>query len=364
MARQEQQQRRNSKSSSSISGRQHQQRQLQLQLPPSFTAILRHFWHEIRWCFAVWFLALEAGWWHGRSSSSAGTARAAAAASADDSTSSGSCSCSCLRSSLLWCFPVRDPRFCSSQQAASTIYSLRFSRMYSLGFPRILWDFRRHVRHFFAAILRHFWHEIRWCFAVSSEFRKRCLAVGFSPWRLVDGTAGAAAAQEQQEQQHQRTTAPAAAAAAAAASVLHYYGVSLSGTHVFAAASRQPVLYSTLRFSRTYSLGFSRISEDTLGTFLLGFGAIFGTKLGGVLLFRVSFEKDVWLLVSRLGGWLMARQEQQQRRNSKSSSISGRQHQQRQLQLQLPPSFTTMVFPCPGPTFLQQPAGSQYYTVL
>ena len=115
-----------------------------------------------------------------------------------------------------------------------------------------------------------------------------------------------------------------------------------------------------------YSLGFSRISEDTLGTFLLRFCAIFGTKLGGVLLFRVSFEKDVWLLVSRLGGWLMARQEQQQRRNSKSSSssISGRQHQQRQLQLQLPPSFTAMVFPCPGPTFLQQPAGSQYYTVL
>ena len=58
MARQEQQQRRNSKSSSSISGRQHQQRQLQLQLPPSFTAMV---------------------------------------------------------------FPVRDPRFCSSQQAASTI---------------------------------------------------------------------------------------------------------------------------------------------------------------------------------------------------------------------------------------------------
>ena len=111
-----------------------------------------------------------------------------------------------------------------------------------------------------------------------------------------------------------------------------------------------------------YSLGFSRISEDTLGSFLLRFCVIFGTKLGGVLLFRVSFEKDVWLLVSRLGGWLMARQEQQQRRNSKSSSsISGRQHQQRQLQLQLPPSFTAMVFPCPGPTFLQQPAGSQYY---
>ena len=92
-----------------------------------------------------------------------------------------------------------------------------------------------------------------------SEFRKRCLAVGFLPWRLVHGTAGAAAAQEQQEQQqqHQRTTAPAAAAAAAAATQQQEQqeqqsssrnnrpndGVSLSGTHVFAAASRQPVVY-------------------------------------------------------------------------------------------------------------------------
>ena len=28
-------------------------------------------------------------------------------------------------------------------------------------------------------ILRHFRHEIRWCFAVSAVFRKRCLAAGF-----------------------------------------------------------------------------------------------------------------------------------------------------------------------------------------
>ena len=88
-----------------------------------------------------------------------------------------------------------------------------------------------------------------------SEFRKRCLAVGFLPWRLVHGTAGAAAAQEQQEQQqHQRTTAPAAAAAAATQQQEQQEqqsssrnnrpndGVSLSGTHVFAAASRQPVV--------------------------------------------------------------------------------------------------------------------------
>jgi hypothetical protein len=31
-----------------------------------------------------------------------------------------------------------------------------------------------------------------------------------------------------------------------------------------------------------------------------------------VLLFRVGFGKNVWLLVSCLGGWFMARQEQQQ----------------------------------------------------
>ena len=247
MARQEQQQRRNSKSSSSssISGRQHQQRQLQLQLPPSFTAMV---------------------------------------------------------------FPCPGPTFLQQPAGSQyyTIYSLRFSRMYSLGFSRISEDTlgtfllrfgaifgtklggvllfrvsfekdvwllvsrlggwlmarqeqqqrrnskssssisgRQHQQRqlqlppSFTAILRHFWHEIRWCFAVSSEFRKRCLAVGFSPWRLVDGTAGAAAAQEQQEQQqqqHQRTTAPAAAAAAA--SVLHCYGVSLSGTHVFCSSQQ------------------------------------------------------------------------------------------------------------------------------
>ena len=90
-----------------------------------------------------------------------------------------------------------------------------------------------------------------------SEFRKRCLAVGFLPWRLVHGTAGAAAAQEQQEQQqqHQRKTAPAAAAAAATQQQEQQEqqsssrnnrpsdGVSLSGTHIFVAASRQPVVY-------------------------------------------------------------------------------------------------------------------------
>ena len=37
-------------------------------------------------------------------------------------------------------------------------------------------------------ILRHFWHEIRWCFAVSSGFQKGCLAVAFLLSTLVDGS--------------------------------------------------------------------------------------------------------------------------------------------------------------------------------
>ena len=81
------------------------------------------------------------------------------------------------------------------------------------------------------------------------------------------------------------------------------YGVSLSWTHVFVAGRRQPVLYSTLSFSGTYSLGFPRILQDFRRHVRHFFVAIlrhFGTKLGGVLLFRVSFEQDVWLLVSRL----------------------------------------------------------------
>ena len=203
-----------------------------------------------------WFLALEAGWWHGRSSSSAGTARAAAAASADDSTGSGSCSCSCLRPSLRFCaifgtklggvllFRVsfeKDVWLLMARQEQQQRRNSKSSSSSISGRQHQQRQLQLQLPPSFTAILRHFWHEIRWCFAVSSEFRKRCLAVGFSPWRLVDGTAGAAAAQEQQEQQqqHQRTTAPAAAAA----SVLHCYGVSLSGTHVCVAASRQPVLY-------------------------------------------------------------------------------------------------------------------------
>ena len=60
---------------------------------------------------------------------------------------------------------------------------------------------------------------------------------------------------------------------------------------------------------------------------------IFGTKFGGVLLFRVGFEKNVWLLVSCLGGWFLARQQQQHQQMRAPASPPPEQQQQ-QMQLQ------------------------------
>ena len=50
------------------------------------------------------------------------------------------------------------------------------------------------------------------------------------------------------------------------------------------------------------------------------FRVIFGTKLGGVLLFRVGFKKNVWL-------WFLALEAGSWHGRSSSSSISRRQHQ-------------------------------------
>ena len=44
----------------------------------------------------------------------------------------------------------------------------------------------------------------------------------------------------------------------------------------------------------------------TLGPFLGFLCYVLGTKLGGVLLFRMCFEKGVWLFVSCFGGCLIA----------------------------------------------------------
>ena len=57
---------------------------------------------------------------------------------------------------------------------------------------------------------------------------------------------------------------------------------------------------------------YSRVSEVTLGPFLGFLCYVLGTKLGGVLLFRMCFEKGVWLFVSCFGGCLIAAAPQQQ----------------------------------------------------
>ena len=51
---------------------------------------------------------------------------------------------------------------------------------------------------------------------------------------------------------------------------------------------------------------YSRVSEVTLSPFLGFLCYVLGTKLGGVLLFRMCFEKGVWLFVSCFGSCLIA----------------------------------------------------------
>ena len=100
------------------------------------------------------------------------------------------------------------------------------------------------------------------------------------------------------------------ATATAAAAVL-FFGCKLwepSGQQQAAAGSgRQP---AKLQF-------YSRVSEVTLGPFLGFLCYVLGTKLGGVLLFRMCFEKGVWLFVSCFGGCLIAAAAQQHHSSSR-----------------------------------------------
>ena len=81
--------------------------------------LLRHFRHEIRWCFGFGYLSKKvSGCW-----------------------------------------------FLALEAAAG----VRISSRSSCG------TFRPPGNLLLRRILRHFWHEIRWCFAVSAVFRKRCL---------------------------------------------------------------------------------------------------------------------------------------------------------------------------------------------
>ena len=96
-------------------------------------------------------------------------------------------------------------------------------------------------------ILRHFRHEIRWRFAVSAVFGKRCLAAAFL---LI----------YRQQQQ-----------------------------------SKLEIKIRQNWISSRIPEGAFRPPRNLLLRLIL---RLFGTKLGGVLLFRLCFKTGVWLLVS------------------------------------------------------------------
>ena len=99
-------------------------------------------------------------------------------------------------------------------------------------------------------ILRHFRHEIRWCFAVSAVFRKRCVAAGFFLF-------------------------------------------------IRRSNSNQNWRKSKLRQNWISIVGFQKGRFGLRGTCYCDcFCVIFGTKLGSVLLFWLCFKKGVWLLLS------------------------------------------------------------------
>ena len=97
-------------------------------------------------------------------------------------------------------------------------------------------------------ILHNFRHEVRWCFTVSAVFQKRCLAAAFL---LI----------YRQQQQSKLEI-----------KILDKIG---------------------------FLVGFQKGRFGLRGTcYCDRFCVIFGTKLGGVLLFRLCFKKGVWLLLS------------------------------------------------------------------
>ena len=144
--------------------------------------ILRHFWHEIRWCFAV-----SSGFQKG-----------------------------CLAVAFLLSTLVDGS---SSRSSSSTRSSSSSSSQNWISSKISEGTFRPPRSVLLQLILHHFWREIGWCFAVSSGFRKGCLAVVFL---LLAAAAAAAAAVTSSQQQllvsSFRGLLIAAAAAAAAGS--------------------------------------------------------------------------------------------------------------------------------------------------
>ena len=93
------------------------------------------------------------------------------------------------------------------------------------------------------------------------------------------------------------------------------------GSSSSSSSSRQRQAAAKLQF-------YSRVSEVTLGPFLGFLCYVLGTKLGGVLLFRMCFEKGVWLFVSCFGGCLIAAAPQQQQQPPAAAPAAGSSKEQ------------------------------------
>ena len=116
------------------------------------------------------------------------------------------------------------------------------------------------------------------------------------------------------QQQHQQQAAAGSSRQAAAGSRRQLQAAAGSSRH----QQRQRQAAAKFQF-------YSMVSEVTLGPFLALLCYVLDMKLGGVLLFRMCFEKGVWLFVSCFGGCLIAAAPQQ---HHSSSSSHQQQHQQ------------------------------------
>ena len=168
-------------------------------------------------------------------------------------------------------------------------------------------------------------------------FRKGCLAVCFLLWRLFDcsSTTAAAAATSSSTSSRQQQGAAGRQQQAAAGSSRQQQAA--ADTSRGSSSRQQQAAAGSGRQRQSCNFISSRLSEVTLGPFLGFLCYVLGTKLGGVLLFRMCFEKGVWLFVSCFGGCLIAaapqhhssssRQQQAAAGNKQAAAGSSRQQQ-------------------------------------
>ena len=130
--------------------------------------ILRHFWREIGWCFAV-----SSGFRQG----CLAVVFLVLAAAAAVTSSQQQLLVSSFRGLLI-----------AAAAAAATSSSTSSSSQNWISSRISEGTFRPPRSVLLRLILRHFWREIRLCFAVSSRFQTGCLAVAFLLSTLVDGS--------------------------------------------------------------------------------------------------------------------------------------------------------------------------------